>query len=152
MFDDGIIFAQAGDGYFYPGRIGEANESHVEVLFLDGNTATVQKEDIVSFEHAISTFALQANWKNGGTFYPGKIEGQNPMVMKYDDGDVENIELRQLRGASPDNPPASNRGCLSIIGSIFDTLDAIGFVIGVIVGIVVIILFVIGFFLGLFGG
>jgi len=149
-----IIFARwEHDGYYYPAKIGQSHERHVQVLFLDGDTATVQKEDIIPLEQVLSTFALEANWKNHGGFFRGKIEGRDPLVMKYDDGDVEIIELRQLRGANPNNPPlTSNRGCLATIGSIFDTIHDVGTIIWGIVVIIVAILFVIGFISGLFGG
>jgi len=41
---------------------------------------------------------FQGNWKYKKLFYRGVISSYQPMIMNYDDGDVEKIQLDQLRG------------------------------------------------------
>jgi hypothetical protein len=95
------VFARWSDGYYYPATIGATYDKHIQALYLDGDVADVQKEHVVELQKALDTFALEGNWKNQGTFYTGKLSGRQPMIMNYDDGDVEQVQLHQLRGKRP---------------------------------------------------
>lgn len=115
-----IIFARwEPDGFYYPGRLSEKMDDFAQsatVLFLDGHGAVVERRHIIfSLDEALSTLAMQGNWRHGGVFFKGRVTGSSPMVMHYDDGDVEQVELKQLRGVRPGEKP---KGLLSrLIGS-----------------------------------
>jgi len=106
-FPDGTVFARRTDGYFYPGILGEREQfgDNTQINFLDGQIAMVPEHDILELNQAFSTLHMEGNWKHGGIFFKGRIASQNPMVMHYNDGDVEIIQLRQLRGAKPGETP-----------------------------------------------
>lgn len=97
-------FALWRDKYYYPAVIEDVLLHRVKVAFLDGHKGEVREEDIVDLQEAFKTMRFQGRWKNGLVFYKGTITSHNPMVMKYDDGYVEQIELKQLRGRRSDNP------------------------------------------------
>ena len=59
------------------------------------------KTEILEFEDALNILQLEGNWKHFGLFYKGRISNLNPLVMSYNDGDIEQIELSQLRGKLP---------------------------------------------------
>ncbi|MCL2356060.1 MAG: cellulase family glycosylhydrolase [Defluviitaleaceae bacterium] len=114
-----VVFAKwSHDGYYYPATIGESFENHVQALFLDGDVATVDNAHVIDAQHALDNFALEANWKNQGGYFKGRLSGRRPMIMNYDDGDVEQVEMRQLRGARPGEHAKFIRkssGCLTLI-------------------------------------
>ncbi|MDR2182610.1 MAG: hypothetical protein LBE55_00375 [Clostridiales bacterium] len=87
------------DGYYYPAKVGEAFNNLVKADFLDGSVATLSTGHIIELDEALATLAFQGNWEYGGIFYKGTIANTNPLVMNYDDGEVEMIELVQLRGS-----------------------------------------------------
>ena len=94
-----FAFWDDGNGYYYPAVVGKDLGDKIEVTFMDGDSGVVSKADIVELQEALETMKLEGNWKNCGGFFPGYISSQHTMTMSYDDGDVEQIELRQLRGA-----------------------------------------------------
>ena len=93
------IFVRWDDGYYYPAIVGKAFGDKIRVAYLDGDLGEVSKAHIVELQEALETMKLEGNWQNRGGFYPGVISSRQPMTMSYDDGDVEQIDLRQLRGA-----------------------------------------------------
>jgi len=99
------VFARWSDGYYYPAVADEISEHGVKVSFLDGGSCFVSNEQIVELCEAFRTMQIQGNWQNQGLFYNGRLDNsQDPMVMYYNDGDVEAVELSQLRGARPGEP------------------------------------------------
>ena len=98
---EGVFFARWKNGYYYPGTAVQATDTYTTVLFLDGCTLNVPKEQILELEEGFRTLRFEGNWKNDGLFYKGVVSGRNPMVMNYNDGDVEVVQLVQLRGAKP---------------------------------------------------
>ncbi|MCL2530624.1 MAG: hypothetical protein FWE40_00505 [Oscillospiraceae bacterium] len=106
-FPVGTVFARWSDGYFYPGALGEQEQfgDRTQIHFLDGDTAMVLDDDILQLDQAFAVLQMEGNWKHGGVFFKGTVASQNPMVMHYNDGDVEMIQLRQLRGAKPGEAP-----------------------------------------------
>jgi len=102
---DKVIFAKwVHDGYYYPALIAEnqvAPEIEIRVAYLDGDVGMVSKSQIVEQDKAFEAMAFEANWKNHGAFYKGAITSRNPLIINYDDGTVEHIDLKQLRGAMP---------------------------------------------------
>ena len=86
------------DKYYYPATIIESYENHAKVLYLDGDSATVLKTNIISLQDAFKTLRFEGNWQEEGWFYKGHIASYQPLIMNYNDGDVEQISMRQLRG------------------------------------------------------
>ncbi|MCL2842111.1 MAG: SHOCT domain-containing protein [Oscillospiraceae bacterium] len=95
------VFARYKDGYYYPAVVDEVLGEHINASFLDGDTGVIAKEDIMELQEGFETLHFQGNWQHGGIFYKGKLASHLPMVMHYNDGDVEQIELVQLRGKRP---------------------------------------------------
>ena len=98
------VFARWKDGYYYPAVVDEVKECAVKVSFLDGYVGLVPSGHIVELQEAFQTMQLQGNWQNHGIFFKGVLESQESMTMYYDDGDVEQVELKQLRGAKLQEP------------------------------------------------
>ena len=96
-----VIFARWTDGFFYPGVAGEWHGEHRKIMFLDSDVGLAAEHDILPLEDALARLELQGRWKNGGMWFRGSLGSRNPLVMHYNDGDVEHIQLRQLRGAVP---------------------------------------------------
>jgi len=93
-----LCFAKWWDGYYYPAVAGMASHDRMRVAFLDGSSGHARKEDIFDLQEAFKIMEFQGKWRNGWFFYKGTITSHNPMIMNYNDGDIEQIELRQLRG------------------------------------------------------
>ncbi|MCL2286055.1 MAG: hypothetical protein FWC32_06765 [Firmicutes bacterium] len=95
-----LCFARWRDGYYYPGIISEILPNHVRVAFLldDEGSGLVSKEDIVQLQEAFNTMDFQGKYEYGWRFYNGVLTNHQPLIMRYDDGDVEQLDLRQLRG------------------------------------------------------
>jgi len=98
------VFARWKDGYYYPAVVDEVAENNVKVSFLDGHMGFASKGHVVQLQEAFQTMQLQGNWQNHGIFFKGRLNSQEPMMMYYNDGDVEQIELKQLRGIRPGEP------------------------------------------------
>ena len=146
------IFARwSPDGYYYPAVVGEVQEKHIRANFLDGQTAMVSKEHTIELQEAFKILDFEGNWKNSGGFYKGVITSHEPTTMNYDDGDVEQIDLKQLRGAKPGE--ATVHVPFNADGS-KNTMALVGFILGCvslfisfhgIVGVIAIIFSGIGF-------
>jgi len=89
------------NGYYYPAIISEVLDNRIKAAFLDGCSAVVANQHVLSLQEGYDILAFQGNWKHGGIFFKGVIANHNPMVMNYNDGDVEIIQLDQLRGVRP---------------------------------------------------
>ena len=87
------------DGYYYPGVVAAIIERQARISFLDGDEDLVPVEHIINLDTALNTLALEGNWEFLGLFYTGNLSSREPMIMLYDDGDVEQVQLVQLRGA-----------------------------------------------------
>jgi len=98
---ENVIFARWSDGFFYPGVVGEWVNGQRRIAFLDGDTGLAAEHDILPLEGALNRLELQGNWKNGGIWFRGSLGSHNPLIMNYNDGDVEQIQLSQLRGSLP---------------------------------------------------
>ena len=98
------VFARWKDGYYYPGVVDKVMEYAVKISFLDGDVGFVPNGHIVELQEAFQTMQLQGNFKNEGIFFKGVLESQETMTMYYNDGDIEQIELKQLRGAKLGEP------------------------------------------------
>jgi len=101
------VFARWRNGYYYPATVEEVLGNEIKVSFLDGYKGKVARAHVVELQEAFQTMQFQSNWKHGGIFFKGKLTSQLPMIMHYDDGDVEEITLDQLRGRPP-RPPAGD--------------------------------------------
>ncbi|MCL2367677.1 MAG: hypothetical protein FWC72_01665 [Oscillospiraceae bacterium] len=96
------IFARWKNSYYYPAVVDEVLDNQIKVTYLDGDKGTVAREHILELQEAFETLNFQGNWKHGGIFFKGALAShQPPLVMHYNDGDVEQVELVQLRGAMP---------------------------------------------------
>jgi len=93
------VFARWDNGAsYFPGIVSAINGSQLDISFLDGDNGTVPIGDVLELHEAFTTLKLHGNYQNGGEWYSGKISKTEPLTMQYDDGDVEQIELKQLRG------------------------------------------------------
>ncbi|MCL2562824.1 MAG: hypothetical protein FWE08_02140 [Oscillospiraceae bacterium] len=104
------VFARWKNSYYYPAIVNEILDDQINVSFLDGCTGSAAREHVMELEEALQNLTLQGNWKHGGFFFKGVLASRNPLIMNYNDGDVEQIELSQLRGKrlSPGETPAPN--------------------------------------------
>lgn len=89
------------DGYYYPAVVGDVRLNHISVAFLDGYKSLVSFEHVMGLQQGFETLKFQAKWKNGWGFYKGVLTNIQPLVINYNDGDVEQIDLKQLRGKIP---------------------------------------------------
>jgi len=113
------VFARWKDGYYYPAVVDEILEEGVQIAFLDGDMELVSPAHIVDLQEAFQTMQLQGNWQNFGVFYKGRLDCQEPMVMYYNDGDVEQVGLSQLRGVRPGEPTVWKQAAnLAIAGAV----------------------------------
>jgi len=95
------VFARWKDGYYYPAIVDDIMVNVVKVTFLeDGITGTAVREHVVDLQEAFQKMQMQGNWGNEGLYYKGRLN-EEAMEMYYNDGDVERLELKQLRGARP---------------------------------------------------
>jgi len=109
------VFARWRDGYYYPAVVDSVGDYDVKVSYLDGDIGVVKVRHIVEFEEGMRILRLQSNWQNRGIFFRGNIRGTNPTIMHYNDGDIEEIELKQLRGARPGEPTLSKKIACAIV-------------------------------------
>ena len=98
------VFARWRNSYYYPAVVAEVLKDHIKAHYLDGDVGIVPNKHVMSLQEGFDTLNFQGNWRNLGLFYKGVIAEYDPMIMNYNDGDVEQIELRQLRGKMPKAP------------------------------------------------
>jgi len=91
------VFALFEDGFYYPGIVKNISGDKCSISYLDGYTGEVNKTHVVSLESALKTTSVEGNWQNDGTYFSGVISSYEPLIMNYEDGDVEKVELAQLR-------------------------------------------------------
>jgi len=96
-----LCFAPFEGGYYYPAVTGEVFIDRVKVVFLDGYESYVPKEQVMELQEAFNSMEFQGKWKNGWFYFKGILSSHQPLIMCYDDGDVEHINLNQLRGVIP---------------------------------------------------
>jgi len=102
------IFARWKDGYYYPATVDAVTGNDLKVSYLDGDVGQVSSEHIVELQEGFENMQFQGNWQYAGIFFKGTLSSQLPMVMNYNDGDVEQVELGQLRGVMPKPKPSEN--------------------------------------------
>jgi len=90
-------------GHYYPVVILEDLGEQVKVNFLDGHLDVVPRGHIVEIEEVLDNMELQGKWRDGLVYYKGVLVSREPMVMHYNDGDVEQVRINQLRGQVPKN-------------------------------------------------
>jgi len=93
-----LCFAHWDDGYFYPAVISDVLPTLVKVAYLDGDSGQVSLGHIARLQEAFDTLDFQCAYGLLGSYYRGVIISQQPIVFQYDDGVVEQTELRNLRG------------------------------------------------------
>ena len=97
-----LCFAPWSRGYYYPAIIDEVLQEHVRVTFLeDGERLLLQKEQIVELQEAFNTMAFEGNWQGGVAWFKGELFSLSPLIMAYNDGDMEHLSLIQLRAYFP---------------------------------------------------
>ena len=92
-----LCFAPWHDGYYYPAVISDANPHEVLVAYLDGDVGHVSHDHILSVDEALEGLRFECQYGWAG-FYAGIITSKEPIVFHYDDGTIEQTELRKLRG------------------------------------------------------
>ena len=110
------VFARWSDGYYYPAVVAEVLDNQIKAAFLDGDSGLVSKDHVIDLEDGFKLLQLQGNWQHHGYFFKGTIENPALMIMHYNDGDVEQVELVQLRGALPGEKRARKRSGLVRLG------------------------------------
>ncbi|MCL2354048.1 MAG: hypothetical protein FWC69_05400 [Defluviitaleaceae bacterium] len=94
-----VVFAKWSDGYYYPGTIWEVFSDSARVDFFDGDSEKIALDHIISLEEGFDILELQANYKHKGMFFKVKLKSREPLRVKYYmDGEMETVELVQLRG------------------------------------------------------
>jgi hypothetical protein len=91
------------DGYYYPALIDEVFKDCYKVSYLDGEEDTVPKQCVVQLQEALKTMSLECNLNKSGVFYGCVLSNHQPLTVTYDDGEVEQIEISQLRVAKNDD-------------------------------------------------
>jgi len=92
-----LCFAPWPDGYYYPAVIEDVLIDHVRIAFLDCDKRTLRAEQVIGLQDAFDNMAFEGNWQDGWRYYEGILTSRQPLVMTYYDGDVEHINLYQLR-------------------------------------------------------
>jgi len=92
-----LCFAPWHDGYYYPAVISDVNPHEVTVVYLDGDTGHVQHDFILGVNEALDGLRFECNYGWMG-FYAGVITSREPIIFHYDDGTIEQTDLRKLRG------------------------------------------------------
>jgi len=95
-----LCFARWGDGYYYPGVISDIRINHIRVAYLDGYIKVVPKEYVMELQKGFETLKFQGRWQ-GWFFCKGELTNIQPLIMNYNDGEVEQIDLKHLRGKIP---------------------------------------------------
>ena len=96
-----LVFALWDNKYYYPAVTGEIFHNKISVVFLDGASGMVAPDEVVELNEALVTMELQGKWRRGMFWYKGTLTSRQPLIMHYDDGDVEHLHLIQLRGKLP---------------------------------------------------
>lgn len=94
-----LVFARwAPDGHWYPGRVTRIENEDYDILFDDGETATVDKRGI-SYHTVTEGSRVEGDWLGGGLYYSGTITHRrgNAIHIVYDDGDEEDTTLAHIR-------------------------------------------------------
>ena len=99
-----VCFACWTDGHYYPGVVTEVLPGHAKIAFLDNDTGFVPNEHIVGLDEAFETMEFQGKWQNGLFYYKGVLSSHRPLIMHYNDGAIEKIDLKQLRGVTASKP------------------------------------------------
>lgn len=87
------------DGFWYPAEVEEVDGEQVHVHFLDDDARKWLPIGQVGRYEVDVGDAVEANWQNGGKYYPGTIADRDGdrYYVQYDDGDEERVDVRQLR-------------------------------------------------------
>ncbi|MCL2407752.1 MAG: hypothetical protein FWC95_07470 [Defluviitaleaceae bacterium] len=97
-----LCFAKWRNGYYYPGVVRRITSTEVTIDFLDGSMDRADSSELISLRDGLANLALQGNWKQGFFWYKGRlgetVSPREAMTFYYDDGDIEEIALKQLRG------------------------------------------------------
>lgn len=96
-----LCFALWNGKHYYPGVVRSVSLNHVHVDFLDNFTSLVEKQYVVSLQEGLDLLEFEGCW-NGWAFFRGVLTSHQPLVMNYDDGEIEQIPLKYLRGTMPE--------------------------------------------------
>jgi len=113
-----LVFARWRGGYFYPAVILDQFDNIVRVNYLDGHDGNVPRDHVMSIEDGLNSLEFQGDWKYFGWYYKGKLNKEN-MTMYYNDGDVELVEIKQLRGRPPGESGAGNAIARIVVAGVF---------------------------------
>ncbi len=83
--------------WWYPGVI-VGTSGELEVQFDDGGRSFVDLDEVRPLEVRVGT-AIQARWKGGNAYYPGKVSAVHghALHIAYDDGDQEVTSVCMIR-------------------------------------------------------
>jgi hypothetical protein len=98
------VFGRAADGFWYPGTVKEIKDGRYLIHFDDGDKDWVDEKHVFPYTPTYGD-RVQGDWLGKGKFYPGKVikrDGRKVRI-EYDDGDVEDTTISNLRADYDDN-------------------------------------------------
>jgi hypothetical protein len=84
--------------YWFPGIVQSDNGGKVTIAYDDGDRETLPSNQVKTYNWQVGS-RVECNWKNGGTWYGGKITALRggSVSIAYDDGDKENTTTGKCR-------------------------------------------------------
>jgi len=84
--------------YWFPGIVQSDNSGRVTIAYDNGDRETLPANLVKAYNWGVGT-RVECNWKNGGTWYAGKITALRggAVSIAYDDGDKENTSTGKCR-------------------------------------------------------
>ncbi|MFJ5488661.1 tudor domain-containing protein [Hansschlegelia beijingensis] len=95
---DQVLGRWRGGEHWYPGVVDSISRSDVTIQYDDGDRETASFRQVRAYNWRPGQ-RVECNWKNGGTWYSGRIiaiEGDR-LSINYDDGDRERTRTSKCR-------------------------------------------------------
>lgn len=95
---DWVLGNYRSGGYWYPGVIEKLQGGKITIRYDDGDRETVALNAVRPYDWSIGK-KVECNFKNAGTWYPGKIASLagEKIGIAYDDGDKETTKTGRCR-------------------------------------------------------
>jgi Agenet domain len=95
---DWVLGNYGNGGYWYPGVIEKLQGGKITIRYDDGDREAVAITAVRPYDWAIGR-KVECNFKNAGTWYPGKIASLagERIGIAYDDGDKETTKTGRCR-------------------------------------------------------
>ena len=95
---DQVLGRWRGGEHWYPGVVDAISRNDVTIQYDDGDREAASFRQVRAYDWR-SGQRVECNWKDGGTWYPGRItavDGQR-LSIDYDDGDRERTRTSKCR-------------------------------------------------------